>query len=86
MLREMQQLFELFSKSLKPKSRSEWAPCLAAFLVLCLFMEAVETATDNFVVSQNEINIRNRNQREYERSFARRSHAECALSHGAHGR
>lgn len=70
MLREMQQLFELFSKSLKPKSRREWAPCTAAFLVLCLFMEAVETAADVFVVSQNEISFRNKTRLEYERNLA----------------
>jgi hypothetical protein len=70
LLREMQLLFENFSKSLKPKSRKEWAPCLAAFLVLCLFMEAVETAADTFVISQNEISIRNRTRPEYKREFA----------------
>ncbi|KAF4979479.1 hypothetical protein FZEAL_4338 [Fusarium zealandicum] len=70
MQREMDQLFELFSKSLKPKSRREWAPCTAAFLALCLFMEAVETAADVFVVSQNEINIKNNSRPEYERSLA----------------
>ncbi|KAF5003539.1 hypothetical protein FDECE_9926 [Fusarium decemcellulare] len=70
MLREMTQLFELFSKSLKPKSRREWAPCTAAFLVLCLFMEAVETAADIFVVSQNEISIKNNSRCQYERRAA----------------
>ena len=70
LLREMQVLFDSFSKSLKPKLRKEWAPCFAAFLVLCLFMEAVETAADTFVVSQNEINLRNQNQPRWERSFA----------------
>ncbi|KAK3944571.1 hypothetical protein QBC46DRAFT_156468 [Diplogelasinospora grovesii] len=86
LMREMQLLFENFSKSLKPKSRKEWAPCLAAFLVLCLFMESVETAADAFVVSENEVSFRNRDQRgvgtgagagagtgtkRYKRSFAR---------------
>lgn len=70
LLKEMQSLFESFSKFLKPKSRKEWAPCLAAFLVLCLFIEAVETAADTFVISQNEISIRNRSKPEYEREFA----------------
>lgn len=70
LMREMQVLFESFSKSLKPKSRKEWAPCLASFLVLCLFMESVEMAADNFVVSQNEINLRDRNPPQYKRSFA----------------
>lgn len=69
-LRDMQTLFELFSKSLKPKLRREWAPCLASFLVLCLFMEAVETAADNFVVTQNEIDLRNTSSPKYKRSLA----------------
>ncbi|KAK4232039.1 hypothetical protein QBC38DRAFT_143604 [Podospora fimiseda] len=59
MCREMTLLFENFSKSLKPKLRKEWAPCLAAFLVLCLFMESVETAADTFMCSDNEISFRN---------------------------
>ncbi len=70
MLREMQLLFDAFSKSLKPKMRREWAPCTAAFLVLCLFMEAVETSADMFVVSQNEIDMRNKYTPQFERSFA----------------
>ncbi|KAI1467064.1 uncharacterized protein F4812DRAFT_430994 [Daldinia caldariorum] len=70
LLKEMQSLFEGFSKSLKPKLRREWAPCLAAFLVLCLFMETVETAADTFVISQNEIAFRNRSRPEYQRDFA----------------
>ncbi|KAI9902561.1 hypothetical protein N3K66_001913 [Trichothecium roseum] len=56
--REVQQLFDLFSRSLKPKARREWAPCLAAFLVLCLFMEGVEAAAETYVVSRNEIRMR----------------------------
>ncbi|KAI0025006.1 hypothetical protein F4780DRAFT_724040 [Xylariomycetidae sp. FL0641] len=70
LLKDMQALFETFSKSLKPKSRKEWAPCLAAFMVLCLFMEAVETAADTFVVSQNELAARNRGPPTYRRGFA----------------
>ncbi|KAH7162359.1 hypothetical protein B0J13DRAFT_7555 [Dactylonectria estremocensis] len=70
MMREMNQLFELFSKSLKPKSRREWAPCLAAFLTLCLFMEAVEAAADVFVVTQNQIGLRNGSRPEYDRGIA----------------
>ncbi|RYP92268.1 hypothetical protein DL770_001581 [Monosporascus sp. CRB-9-2] len=58
LLKETQALFDGFSRSLKPKLRREWAPCAAAFLVLCLFMEAVETAADTFVISQNEVGIR----------------------------
>nr|XP_036575336.1 fungal zn binuclear cluster domain containing protein [Colletotrichum truncatum]KAF6781894.1 fungal zn binuclear cluster domain containing protein [Colletotrichum truncatum] len=70
LMRDMQNLFESFSKSLKPKSRREWAPCLAAFLVLCLFMESVETAADTFVVALNEISLRNRTAPEYKRQDA----------------
>lgn len=70
LMREVQQLFDLFSKALKPKARREWAPCLAAFLVLCLFMEAVEGTADLFVVSQNEISIRHKTRPEYERKLA----------------
>lgn len=70
LLKEMQSLFDGFSKSLKPKLRGGWAPCLAAFLALCLFMETVETAADTFVISQNEIALRNRSKPEYRRDFA----------------
>ncbi|KAF4457451.1 hypothetical protein F53441_501 [Fusarium austroafricanum] len=76
MHREVQQLFELFNRSLKPKSRREWAPCTAAFLVLCLFMEAVEAAADTFVIAQNEINMRSSAMPEYERSLALNTCAE----------
>ncbi|GAB0135907.1 hypothetical protein EsDP_00004229 [Epichloe bromicola] len=69
-MREMQHIFEMFSKSLKPKHRREWAPCTAAFLVLCLFMEAVETTAENFALSQNEINRRNTSPPEYTKNFA----------------
>ncbi|KFA70018.1 hypothetical protein S40285_02077 [Stachybotrys chlorohalonatus IBT 40285] len=69
-MRETQQLFEQFSKSLKPKARREWAPCLASFLVLCLYMEAVEMTADNFVISQNEVNRRSSFAPEYQRKFA----------------
>lgn len=67
--REMQLLFENFSKSLKPKMRREWAPCLASFLVLCLFMESVEMAADLFVISDNEINLRHHCAPAWKRSF-----------------
>lgn len=60
MVREMQLIFEQMSKMLKPKTRREWAPCMAAFLVLCLFMEEVETAADRFVITENEIYYRSR--------------------------
>ncbi|KAK1999944.1 hypothetical protein LX36DRAFT_655000 [Colletotrichum falcatum] len=70
LMKDMRQLFESFSKSLKPKSRQEWAPCVASFLVLCLFMEAVETAADTFVVALNEISLRNHTPPEYKRQDA----------------
>jgi hypothetical protein len=67
--REMVQLFEHFAKALKPKLRREWAPCLASFLVLCLFMESVETAADMYVMSDNEINLRHHYAPAWKRSF-----------------
>lgn len=70
LLKDIQVLFDSFSKTLKPKSRKGWAPCMASFLVLCLFMETVETAADTFVISQNEINMRNRSKPQYKREFA----------------
>ncbi|KDN66499.1 hypothetical protein CSUB01_00944 [Colletotrichum sublineola] len=70
LMRDMQHLFDSFSKSLKPKSRQEWAPCMASFLVLCLFMESVETAADTFVVALKEISLRNHTMPEYKRQDA----------------
>ncbi|KAK1536885.1 uncharacterized protein CCOS01_02205 [Colletotrichum costaricense] len=70
LMRDMQHLFESFSKLLKPKSKQEWAPCMASFLVLCLFMESVETSADNFVVALNEISLRNHTPPEYKRQDA----------------
>ncbi|GAP86544.1 putative fungal zn binuclear cluster domain-containing protein [Rosellinia necatrix] len=60
LMRETQKLFGDFGSALKPRSRAEWAPCLAAFLVLCLLFEAVEAAADVFVVSEAEIALRTR--------------------------
>jgi len=76
MQREVQHLFEAFSKSLKPKSRKEWAPCLAAFLILCLFMESVETAADYFVITENEINNKTQLPPTYDRKVALDVNAE----------
>lgn len=76
MQREIQHLFEAFSKSLKPKSRKEWAPCLAAFLILCLFMESVETAADYFVITENEINNKTQLPPTYDRKVALDVNAE----------
>lgn len=52
-------LFDDFLKRLKSKSRKEWAPCVAAFLVFCILMEITEAAVDNFAIAENEIGIRN---------------------------
>ena len=68
--KDMQTLFENFSKSLKPKSKREWAPCLASFLVLCLFIEAIETAAYNFVITCNEISMRENRVPEFNRKQA----------------
>ncbi|KAK1599155.1 uncharacterized protein LY79DRAFT_210059 [Colletotrichum navitas] len=70
LMKDMQRLFDSFSKSLKPKSRAEWAPCMASFLVLCLFMESLETAADTFVVALKEISLRNHTPPEYKRQDA----------------
>ncbi|GAB1320208.1 hypothetical protein MFIFM68171_10418 [Madurella fahalii] len=73
---EVQKLFENFSKSLKPKLRSEWAPCLASFLVLCLIMESIETAADTFVISENEINLQRYYPPKWKRSFVLKINGE----------
>ncbi|KAJ4304132.1 hypothetical protein N0V88_001742 [Collariella sp. IMI 366227] len=67
--RQIKAVIDEMLKSLKPKLRREWAPCLASFLVLCLFMEAVETAADLFVISDNEINLRHHYAPAWKRSF-----------------
>jgi len=58
LLKETQSLFTSFGSALKPRSRAEWAPCLASFLVLCLLFESIEAAADTFVVSEAEIALR----------------------------
>lgn len=60
LLKETQGLFTAFGAALKPRSRAEWAPCLASFLVLCLLFESIEAAADTFVVSEAEIALRTR--------------------------
>ncbi|KAI0443824.1 hypothetical protein F4803DRAFT_549749 [Xylaria telfairii] len=60
LLKETQGLFTAFGAALKPRSRDEWAPCLASFLVLCLLFESIEAAADTFVVSEAEIALRTR--------------------------
>lgn len=63
-------LFEEFSRRLKKKSRDEWAPCLAAFLVLCMLMEAMEAATDVFATSENEVGMLKNPPAAFERAYA----------------
>lgn len=63
-------LFEEFSRRLKKKSREEWAPCLAAFLVLCMLMEAMEAAADVFATSENEVGMRKSPPAAFERAHA----------------
>ena len=68
--KEMTKVFEDFSRSLKSKSRKEWAPCLAAFLVACFFMEAIEYAADSFVTSENDVCTKENRPFTFERKFA----------------
>ncbi|KAI0199567.1 hypothetical protein F4808DRAFT_208574 [Astrocystis sublimbata] len=58
LLIETQSLFAAFGAALKPRSRHEWGPCLASFLVLCLLFETIEAAADTFIVSEAEIALR----------------------------
>jgi hypothetical protein len=74
--KEVLQLFGSLGKALKEKSKREWAPCLASFLLLCLFMESVETAADSYVVAENEICIRRQAAPAYKRSAALDSNEE----------
>ncbi|CAN8096923.1 unnamed protein product [Discula destructiva] len=59
MQQEVNVLFDDFTKRLKKKDRKEWAPCLAAFLVFTMLMEAIETAADVYTIADNETAIRN---------------------------
>lgn len=52
-------LFDGFTKRLKLKAKEQWAPCMAAFLVFTLLMEAIETAADVYAITDNEIEMRN---------------------------
>lgn len=76
MRQEMTKLFKAFGSALKPKERRGWAPCLAAFLVLCLFMESVETAADTFVISENKICVSEQKPPKWKRAFALGKNAE----------
>ncbi|KAI0816605.1 hypothetical protein GGR55DRAFT_244880 [Xylaria sp. FL0064] len=60
LLKETQSLFTAFGSALKPRSRAEWASCLASFLVLCLLFEGIEAAADIFAVSEAEVALRTR--------------------------
>ncbi|KAI0431463.1 hypothetical protein F5Y09DRAFT_304600 [Xylaria sp. FL1042] len=60
LLKETQSLFTAFGSALKPRSRAEWAACLASFLVLCLLFEGIEAAADTFAVSEAEVALRTR--------------------------
>ncbi|KAI1304350.1 hypothetical protein F5Y03DRAFT_176471 [Xylaria venustula] len=60
LLKETQSLFTAFGAALKPRSRAEWASCLATFLVLCLLFEGIEAVADMFAVSEAEVALRSR--------------------------
>ncbi|KAI1115095.1 hypothetical protein F5Y14DRAFT_145388 [Nemania sp. NC0429] len=68
--KETQALFTSFGSALKPRSRAEWAGCLASFLVLCLLFEGIEAAADTFVVSEAEIALRMRRRSVYNAAAA----------------
>lgn len=70
MQQEVNSLFDDFTKRLKKRKRDEWAPCLAAFLVFTLLMEAIETAADVFSITENEIEMRKRRPAKFRRAFA----------------
>lgn len=59
MQEEVDKLFRLFTRELKPKARMAWATCLAAFLVFCLFMESTGLAIDHFVITENQSSLDN---------------------------
>ncbi|KUI59199.1 hypothetical protein VP1G_06487 [Cytospora mali] len=63
-------LFDEFSRRLKTKHREEWAPCMAAFVVLCMLMEAIEAAADRFAISENEVEMRKTPPGEFNRAHA----------------
>lgn len=70
MQHEVNALFDDFTKRLKRKSRGEWAPCLAAFLVFTLLMEAIETAADVFAITDTETELRRRQRARFQRHTA----------------
>ncbi|KKY38191.1 putative fungal zn binuclear cluster domain containing protein [Diaporthe ampelina] len=63
-------LFDEFGKLLKRRGRAEWAPCTAAFVVFCLLMESIQASADVFVISEIEIEMRNRRPAVFRRAEA----------------
>ncbi|CAK7215592.1 hypothetical protein SCUCBS95973_002527 [Sporothrix curviconia] len=59
MQEEVDKLFRMFTRELKPKARMAWATCLAAFLVFCLFMESTGLSVDYYVITENQISLDN---------------------------
>ncbi|EPE03122.1 fungal zn binuclear cluster domain containing protein [Ophiostoma piceae UAMH 11346] len=59
MQEDVDKLFRMFARELKPKARTAWATCLAAFLVFCMFMEMTGLSIDYFVIADNEAKIQN---------------------------
>lgn len=76
MQQEVNALFDDFTKRLKKRKREEWAPCLAAFLVFTLFMEAIEMAADVYSVTENEIALRKRKPAKFMRLLAVKNNSE----------
>lgn len=70
---ETTNLFDGFAKALKSKTRKEWAPCVAAFLVMCLYMEQLQAAHDRLVTTNREIAWREGKKPDYEREEALRA-------------
>lgn len=59
MQEEVDKLFRMFTRELKPKARMAWATCLAAFLVFCLFMETTGLSIDYYVITENQTSMDN---------------------------
>lgn len=63
-------LFDDFLKRLKSKSRKEWAPCVAAFLVFCILMEVVEVAGNDFTAAEQDMELHNYQPATFTRALA----------------
>ncbi len=59
MKEEVDKLFKMFARELKPKMRTAWGTCLSAFLVFCLFMETTGLALDYFCLTENQVDLEN---------------------------